>query len=183
MKSLRPTLNDLAALFRKLEREAYRAYHSRDSLHKADHFFNFCVTAHSMRDYYFEQAAVALSTREHHHVAWNADPAILATKEIANSAKHITLRNGTILATAKTKGVRGRKARFMDLCVDGQGGFHWFPSNAPDLAVHLADGTRYDLYSFSERVLRFWKEILDSKGIKIRRQPFKRLQGIDRGGR
>ena len=52
---LAPTLSSVEALYRKLERELYRAYHHRDATHKADHFFNFCVTAHSMRDYFLER--------------------------------------------------------------------------------------------------------------------------------
>jgi len=43
------------ALYRKLERELYRAYHQKDRIDKADHFFNFCVTAQAMRDYFFER--------------------------------------------------------------------------------------------------------------------------------
>lgn len=47
--SLSARLDSPLALFRKLEREAYRAFHAQTPLTKADHFFNFCVTAASMR--------------------------------------------------------------------------------------------------------------------------------------
>jgi hypothetical protein len=42
--ALAPTLDSIQALFRKLEQEAYRAFHARTLLHM-DHFFNFCVTS------------------------------------------------------------------------------------------------------------------------------------------
>jgi hypothetical protein len=52
--ALTARLDSPAALFRKLEREAYRAFHASTPLEKSDHFYNFCVTASSMRDYCHE---------------------------------------------------------------------------------------------------------------------------------
>jgi hypothetical protein len=54
--ALTPGLTSVQALYRKLEREFYRTYHQRDRIHKADHFYNFCITAHSLRDYFLEHA-------------------------------------------------------------------------------------------------------------------------------
>jgi len=42
--ALTPNLASVEALLRKLEREVYRAYHHKDRIHKADQFFNFCIT-------------------------------------------------------------------------------------------------------------------------------------------
>ena len=54
LKSLTPTIKHFAALLRKLERENYRTLHCRVATRRADHFLNFCITAHSMRDHLLE---------------------------------------------------------------------------------------------------------------------------------
>src|SRR5262245_35593866 len=99
--ALAPTLATIEALYRKLEREAYRAYHSRSPLHKADHFFNFCVTAHSLRDYYFKRRRIRKNAQAPYHTLWNKNPALVAVRDIANSTKHFTL-----WSKPKTKSVR-----------------------------------------------------------------------------
>ena len=52
--AMNPVLDSVRALFGKLEREGYRCIHAKSAKHKADHFFNFCVTAHAMRDFFLE---------------------------------------------------------------------------------------------------------------------------------
>lgn len=87
-------LSSPISLFRKLERESYRAFHATAPLHKADHFFNFCVTASSMRDYVLEHLTVqSAAQRQTHYDAWARVPALVTATEIANLSKHFTLRD------------------------------------------------------------------------------------------
>jgi hypothetical protein len=87
--SLSASLKSPVSLFWKLERESYRAYHARTPLQKADHFYNFCVTASSMRDYMLEHLGKVLPRdQQPYYTAWNSVPALEAAAEIANSAKH-----------------------------------------------------------------------------------------------
>ncbi len=51
---LTPTLGSPSDLLNKLDRELWRAFHHRHLSHKADHFYNFCVTALALKDHFFE---------------------------------------------------------------------------------------------------------------------------------
>src|SRR5436309_448515 len=97
------------ALYRKLERESYRAFHAPTPLHKADHFFNFCVTAASMRDYTLEHLKKTTPAQKRPYYAnWSGVPALVAAAEIANSTKHFVLRDRATgqPASVKTRSVR-----------------------------------------------------------------------------
>ena len=170
---LTPTLGSTLALYRKLEREAYRAYHQRDRIHKADHFYNFCVTAHALRDYFLNESGISSrSDRKEFHDRWNKCQVLVATKEIANSSKHFTLRRAR-----KTKRVRAGTSEFLDVYIDGEGEAFFKDVTAPDYFVTLADGSRHDLYAFMDVVLQSWREFLKAHGIRVRRQPLSRLLG------
>ena len=93
IQTLTPTLGSLSDLFGKLEREFRRAFHHRNFTHKADHLYNFCVTAHAMKDHFFEAKNVtAMSEKQSYNKTWNEFPELVAASEIANSAKHFVLR-------------------------------------------------------------------------------------------
>jgi hypothetical protein len=176
---LAPTLDSIPALFRKLQREEYRAFHHPDRLHKADHFFNFCVTAHSLRDYYLEWAGkIAPSDRQPLETAWAQESILVAVADIANSAKHFVLRNRAGVARVpRTKRVRRQRAVVVDVFVDSRGDFSFAPRSVPDLAVTVSDGRRFELYAFMDAVVTYWRDYLRVKGIKLRRQSFRNLRG------
>jgi hypothetical protein len=171
-------LNSPHALFRKLERESYRAYHAPTPLHKADHFFNFCVTASSMRDYCLEYlGAITKAQRQPHYDAWSKVPLLVAAAEIGNSAKHFVLRDPTgSKKPVKTRGARMKPMGFVDVYEDTSGQFHVVPITRTEVMVTLSDGTKLQLYSFTEGLLAYWKQYLSSIGVRIRRQPFKSLR-------
>ena len=173
---LAPTLGSVEALYRKLERESYRAYHGRSRIHKADHFFNFCVTAHSLRDYFFERKGlVAQKDKAPYNDCWDSDPLLVAVGEIANTTKHFTLRKPSgQLRQVRTKGARTKRSRFVDI-YESPAGLVRIPVTAPDVTVTLSDGSRYALYQFTARVLESWRLFLGREGIRIRRQPLRRL--------
>jgi hypothetical protein len=167
---LTPGLNTVEALFHKLEREAYRAYHSVDLVHKLDHFFNFCVTAHSLRDFFFESKGLnTAAAKDPYHQRWNADPALVAAADIANSSKHCTLRlrDGSPRMPA-TKRTRSKVSRFVDIYT-GKGRVVAIPISGPDIEVTLSDGSCLALDSFAPRVIREWQSFLASEGIRVRR--------------
>jgi hypothetical protein len=171
--ALAPTLATIEALYRKVEREAYRAFHAQSPLHKADHFYNFCVTAHSLRDYFFKRKGiVGKPAKKPYHQLWDKNPALLAAGEIANSSKHFTLR-----WPPQTRGVRAIKSGFMNIYQAQSGSLSEVPVRAPDISVRLSDGKRLKLYQFTEDILHYWKAYLGAEGIRIRRQPFRQLSG------
>ena len=116
--SLAPTLHSIEKLFEKLKREAYRAYHAEKDFDKADHFYNFCITANAMRDYFFERMGMGdkkdrrrtLYTEE-----WKRNPFIAAAYDIANTAKHFNLTKPT-----ETKEVKQGRNLFMAIVLYGE---------------------------------------------------------------
>lgn len=168
------------SLYRKLEREAYRAFHAKTPLHKADHFFNFCVTAASMRDYTLEHLNLVSSLQKQpYHDFWAAQPAIVAATEIANLSKHFVLRDrGTrLIKQAKTRTVRMKRAAFVALYVNSAGDMKALRSERAEVSVTLSDGKVLELYAFVNEILTFWKSSLESLGFRVRRQSFPQLTG------
>lgn len=168
------------ALFRKLEREAYRAYHARTPLQKSDHFFNFCVTASSMRDYCLEYLGkVTKSQRKPFDVVWWKEPLLVAAIEIGNATKHFVLRdpNTGIPRTVQTKTARMKKAKFVDLYVNTTGGMRAVEVQRSEVTVTLSDKTRLELHQFTQALLDYWRTYLASIDIKVPRQSHARLSG------
>jgi hypothetical protein len=177
---LAPSLTSPAALYRKLERESYRAFHSRSRIHKADHFFNFCVTAHAMRDYLLEYLGkIERKDKQPYHELWNKIPPLAAARDIANSSKHFELRERTTgeRKAVSTLAVRRRKSSYVELFSNGRGEFQFVVVEAPDISVKLSDGTVLLLYEFTHEVLAHWRSCLSQHGIKVRRQSLSRLSG------
>jgi hypothetical protein len=168
------------ALFRKLERESYRAFHATTPLHKADHFFNFCVTAASMRDYMLEHLNMRSKTqRQPYYDTWSSIPALVAAAEIANSSKHFVLRDRSTgqPTSVKTRAVRLKPASFVSIYANAVGGTHAVISDRTEVSVTLSDGQALELYAFTHEVIGYWKGFLTAQGIRVRRQPFAQLAG------
>jgi hypothetical protein len=171
-------LNSPLALFRKLEREAYRAYHAPTPLQKSDHFFNFCVTASSMRDYCLEhQGMVTRAQRKPFDTLWWKEPLLVAAIEIGNATKHFVLRDlssGTP-RDIQTKTARMKKSRFAELYLDKAGDLHVIEVQRAEVTVTLSDKTRLELHEFTKALLDYWRKYLTSLGIKVRRQSHAQL--------
>lgn len=178
--ALTARLSSPLALYRKLERESYRAFHAKTPLHKADHFFNFCVTAASMRDYTLEHLQkVSEAQRQPYYDMWAKNSALVAAAEIANSSKHFVLRDRAtgLPKPVKTRAVRMKKMPFVDVYANIAGDLKAVRSERTEVSVTLSDGKVLELYAFTEEILRFWKSFLASLGLKVRRQAFSQLSG------
>ena len=178
--SLKQSLNSIEALYRKLERESYRAYHERDGIHKTDHFYNFCITAQALRDYFFERKGLTeLQQKKPYYELWKKNEFLVAVSEIANTAKHFTLRDirTSKPKQAKTKKVRTNKSKFVDIYINDKDEIITHMTEAPDCVVTLENGSKYHLYMFTRKVLEYWYNFLKSESIPIRRQSLKRLVG------
>lgn len=168
---LTSSLNSPAALFRKLEREGYRALHAKSPTTKADHFYNFCVTAASMRDYCLEHLGKTLrQDKQPLYDTWDKVSALVAAKEIANSSKHFVLR-----LAPKTRTVRLKKTDFIDIYSDSSGRGILVPSSRTEVSVTLSDKRILGLYAFTDEVIKYWRNYLASIGVKLRRQPLGQL--------
>ena len=149
-------LNSPLALFGKLEREAYRSFHAKTPLHKADHFFNFCITAASMRDYVLEHLQkISSQDAKPYYDSWAKVPALVGAAEIANSAKHFVLREKRTghTKTVQTRGVGTTKAGFIDVYASPDGDVKLVETWRSEITVTLSDGQVLQLYKFTEEVL------------------------------
>ena len=174
--SLAPTLRTIEDLYWKAERELYRTWHARSAYHKADHFYNFCITAHALRDYYLlmlDTSSLQADT-QHQHEAWNRVEIIRAVKDIANSAKHWKLRRA-----ANTRGVRLGEDIAVDIYLSSADEVVLEQVKMPGWIVEVGSGAEYDTLSFLQEVLDYWKQFLESKGIALRRQPRSIFYGDD----
>jgi hypothetical protein len=173
-------LSSPLALYRKLEREEYRALHADTATCKADHFFNFCVTASSMRDYVLEHLnAVSQVEKQPYHQIWSQIPSLSSATEIANLSKHFTLRDKKTnqKTKLKTKSVRFNKSIFVEIYANKIGDIKLVKSLKPDVKITLSDGQVLGLYEFTRDVLNYWKDYLSTIGLNVRRQAFARLAG------
>jgi len=173
-------LTSSLALYRKLERESYRAFHAKTPLHKADHFFNFCVTAASMRDYTLEHLnKVTQAQQSPYYDAWAKIPMLVAAADIANSSKHFVLRDRSTgqPKSVKTRAVRMKKSAFVDIYTNAAGEIKMVRADSTEVSVTLSDGKVLELYAFTHEILKYWKSFLASQGVKVRRQPFAQVAG------
>ena len=166
--------DSIGKIWRKAEREHYRAIHARSAVHQADHFFNFSVTAHSLREYYFAHQGTPPASQTAYHDLWNQEPVLVAVREIANRSKHFTLRR-----PARTRGLRAQQADFVDVYLSGDRRVFLAPREAPSISICVDDGSRFELWEFTSAALRIWRHFLRSKGIRVRRQTVGEFLGGD----
>ena len=160
-----------------MEREQYRAFHARRPLHKADHFVNFCVTAHSLRDYVLEHhGKLTDSERAPYHLEWSSRPLLQAVSEVANSAKHFVLRTSSGKAKIlKTRRVAAAHSDFVDVYLARDEALINRFRRGPDIVIALSNGCRYDLYGFTADVVTYWRTYLRDAGFRVRRQALSAL--------
>lgn len=179
--ALTPTLNTVEALFRKMERELVRAHHHPNRIHKSDHFFNFCITANSLKDYFLERfGKVHAADQSPLLEIWADIPVLVAVGDIANSAKHFQLRDPRSRSprTPRTKTVRPGKHSGADMFVDSDGDFYVVKrTDFPTIFVTLEDGSRFEMYAFMNEVTSYWRDQLEDVGIYVRRQSHEVLYG------
>ena len=165
---LTPTLESIRDLIKKLQRESRRAYQAHDDIQKADHFYNFCVTAHSMKDYFFEEMGLKTDTeKQPYRTEWNKHSLLVAASEIANASKHLVLRKGTRkdIQQPKTKGVVRGEGDFVRL-YDTNGGIKEELVSLPELFVDLEDGL-IPLYEFVQHVEHYWYVFIETHDLII----------------
>ena len=167
MTALTPHLGTIDQVYQKVLRERHRTWHARDSIHKADHFYNFCITAHSLRDYFLAHKGWGKRSSEsrRQHTEWNSKEALRAVQEIANSAKHFSLyRPPETKATEETTGVA------FDVYVQGDE-LSCVEVVIPDFVVTTASGKEHHLWELMSDVSEYWRQFLTETGIPLADDP------------
>lgn len=82
-------LNTPVAMFEKCVREARRSYLSKEHFQSVDSFYNFAITAHSLRDWLIKMGI----DKSLVHDKFNSYDLLVYCKDIANGIKHFGLDN------------------------------------------------------------------------------------------
>lgn len=183
-RMLTPTIRSLSDLVNKLDRELWRAFHHRHLSHKADHFYNFCVTALAVKDHFFEAKGITESAKkEPYRQLWNGIPELVAVTEVANSAKHFLLREPKLpraLRTPKTKSVSPSTSGIVHVFSNADGDYKLeHEPDAPDYSIELSDGRKQGLYEFMDATSKYWQTFLAGEGISLVRQSTAELHGTE----
>lgn len=180
-KTLTHTVSSPSDLLQKLERELWRAFHHNNRAHKADHFYNFCITALALKDHFFEwKGIVTKAAKQPHYDAWSSIAELVAACEIANTSKHAVLRESKsgALKTPKTSRVRASTSSVVNIYTDGNGKFEIVKNaRAPSISIEFEGSRRFDLYEFMESIVKYWRGYLTEQGVPLKRQRARTLYG------
>nr|MBF0684875.1 hypothetical protein [Pseudomonas sp.] len=101
-------INEPKDMLLKLVREGNRVNFEEDSENVMDHFFNFSVTAHSLRDWCINYLSQQSNKKQLNQI-WDNEKYLVIAKDIANSVKHfkITMYTPNLAGTSSssTQGV------------------------------------------------------------------------------
>lgn len=171
--TLTPTLTSPSDLLCKLAREQYRAFHSEHLIHKADHLYNFCITALAIKGFVLEHLKITdTSKKQAYYTTWAKVPELVAATEIANSSKHLTLRDGKQRQKhAQTKSVKASSSSVVDVYIDKNGDLHTIKKdNVPDYNIELENGTILQVWEFTIAVLHYWENYFKNNSIPYYKQ-------------
>lgn len=158
---LNPNLTSPIQVLHKLERERYRTFHDHNYVHKSDHFYNFCITAQSVKDYVLEHLDKhKKAEKKPYRDEWDAVDCLNAAAEIANTSKHYILRK-----EPETKSLEASSSIIINVIVTDKR-VNTIEENAPDYKIVMSNGNEIYLYQFMQEVIEYWKNYLQSIGIK-----------------
>jgi hypothetical protein len=153
-----------ADLLNKLERERYRTFHSAADLQKeamCDHFFNFCVTAHALRDWFKKTPDFPIDLDIHKKC--NIYPELEACRDIANSNKHFNFE-----PKPKTKGAIIGVSKVVDVFENENGDLKVTePRGSIEMFIEIEGEPIRESHEFMDKVIEIWRSILDEFSIQF----------------
>ena len=144
-------------IWEKMHREAFRAYNSQDLIDIKDHIFNFCITAHSLRDWSIKH--LNLSDKKAFHEQCNQYEVLQYCRDIANCTKHFKLDNGK---SSTVKELGEIKAEYAQILPDGT--VH-STSKKMTYDIIFEDTNPMDLIMFLFKTQNAWDEVFELKSI------------------
>lgn len=164
---LNPNLVEPLQVIHKLEREMHRTFHHQNYVHKSDHFYNFCITALSLKDFVLKYLnKTTKQEKRPYYEAWSSIACLQAATEIANTSKHCRLEK-----VPRTQSVEMSKSVVVNMLFnEDQIDFKEIEEVVPDYRITLSDGRELYIYEFTRSVIDYWKEYLQSLGIPYKPQ-------------
>lgn len=146
----------------KLLREGRRTWLASDPQDKCDYFFNYCVTAHALRDWCIKYLKLSETDKSAFHAEMNLIKYFPECRDIANSSKHFGINS----KAACVSGASLTESEFAIL-TGGKNTDECDLVKSPDISISLADGTQIDLFEFLHYTANSWIEVLKNKAIPI----------------
>lgn len=146
-----------ADLLNKLEREFNRTFHAAADFRKeemCDHFFNFCVTAHALRDWVKKHPNFPAELDVHEKC--NKFPELAACRDIANSNKHFNFE-----PTRVAKGAVISRSNVVDVYEDKNGDLQVAdPRESIEISIVIEGEPIQESHQFMKRVIDTWSGLL-----------------------
>ncbi|RPA23029.1 hypothetical protein [Shewanella frigidimarina] len=156
----------------KLIREGNRINFEECSENLTDHFFNFSVTAHSIRDWCIKFQGLQAQKKQLNQ-QWDKEPFLATAKDIANSVKHF----GISLYTPQLKNSEMQASNTVEFCVGenipekiqkavGDKDFRESESKEkPSYLVSFEDGTEITLNDYVFKTVSYWLTYFEQHSI------------------
>lgn len=177
-RHLLPTLGTTQELFWKVEREFRRTVHAPNLVHKADHFYNFCVTAHALRQYFLKETDEwKTESGKKRESQWNQLDALCIIRDVANLTKHWRL-DIPPPGGREVDRVRSDTSGMVDAYVTLDGRLVLDQREVPTLVVRTESGGKHEVVKLAYDVVNYWREFITSEGaIPLGPQPWEDLTG------
>ena len=148
----------------KVVREGRRVNFASDDFELSDSIFNFCVTAHSMRDWCIKELGWDSDNqkKQKFHDDCNAYEFLKYARDIANGSKHFGLDSNK---TSTVDGVENNSGSFSYM--DAHGNVHGQSEDEPTAKIILANGKDILVFTFASTVIRDLKELMTAHQLKF----------------
>jgi hypothetical protein len=151
--SIIPSLQNPNDLLLKLCRESINVYTSKKDEEVLDRFFNFCITAHSLRDWVIKAGNSDSNTV---HDYCNTFDSLKMCRDIANANKHFGLDPGKV---SSVSAIDEKKLSYRPMTpgeIDPK-----TIIRKPSLEVLDQNGNKINLKDFMNNVIETWVDVFD----------------------
>jgi hypothetical protein len=156
----------------KLIREGNRINFESDPLELVDHFFNFSVTAHSLRDWCIKQQN-KINQKKELNQSWDKENYLVIAKDIANSVKHFGITyylpdvKNSDTETSKTVSFENNIdiAKNLNKALDDQNYRDSMSNSKPSFSIEFVDGNKVSLDDYVFNTIVYWIKYFDLNNI------------------
>lgn len=156
----------------KLVREGNRINFEGNQIDLADHFFNFSVTAHSLRDWCIKYTSQEKYKKQLHE-KWNQEQCLLIARDIANSVKHFTIDrytpdlSGSLVSSTQGIAFYSRE-NILEKMEAVQQSTEYRDSQtetSPSFIITFTNGDTENLTDYAFNTIKYWEKYFDDNHI------------------
>lgn len=153
--------NNSRDLLEKLNREKSKVLNSKDSQEVMDNFFNFIITAYSIKDWIKKEFG-SLNEKK----IYDEYPELGICQDTANASKHFIISEEHF--NSKHRNKKNKKAKLKKITFElkpygkevyGGGGYGGISTNIQT----EESNTSYTIHTFIDKVITAWKKIINDK--------------------